>query len=115
MSILDKQYVVTMDDGSEWAVPMRLIAENRAKYYAEHEYNGDLQESLKDDTLPYFTQSAYAIHDWASNNMNWHEVQPHAVMIKAPDVDFQDGWVNGAYSIREHSNVSNVSSVITSH
>lgn len=63
MSILNSQYVITMDDGSEWAVPMRLIAEDRAKFYAGIDYNGDVNESLKDDTLPYFTQSAYAIHD----------------------------------------------------
>lgn len=41
----------------------------------------------------------YEIHDWASNNMNWDEVKAHAIQVKAADVDFQEGWVNGEYSI----------------
>lgn len=99
MSILDKKYVVEMEDGSKWAVPVRLIAEDRAKYFADLEYSGNVEESLKDDTIPLFESDDYEIHDWASNNLNWDEVKAHAIQVKAADVDFQEGWVNGEYSI----------------
>lgn len=90
---------IEMPDGSKWDVPVMIIAKNRAKYYKD-EFGGDVEKSLKEDTLPLFIDD-YEIHDWAANNMNWDDVKAFAK--KAPDekreIDFQEGWVNGDYEI----------------
>lgn len=94
-SILDKQLVVTMQDGSKWAVPVSVIALNRACSYAK-EFGGDTQRSLDEDTIPLFESDSFEIKDWAANNMNWKDVADHAKNIQIKDPDFyQDGWVNG--------------------
>lgn len=98
-NIIEKKYVVTMPDGSKWAVPVRLIAEDRAKHYAD-EFGGDVERSLKEDTIPLFEEDDYEIKDWASGNMDWSDVYSQAVMVKEPDkVDHQEGWVNGEYEV----------------
>lgn len=78
-----------MPDGSKWGVPVEVIARNRAAYYA-HEFDGDVERSLKEDTLPLFESDDYDVEDWASNNMNWSDVAQHAKKIQeAPAPDFQ--------------------------
>lgn len=99
MSILGRNLRITMPDGSQWDTPIQTIAESRAKQYAD-EFDGDVQRSLNEDTVPLFESTPYAIRDWASNNMNWKDVEAVSSQVKpSSDVDFQDGWVNGDWEI----------------
>lgn len=101
MSIRDKKYIVTMPDGSRWAVPVEVIALDRARFYAE-EFGDNVARSLEEDTLPLFSAHEREIADWAKNNMNWEDVAAHAVRLPdedEPTVDYQEGWVNGDYDI----------------
>lgn len=82
------------------------VAVPKKAYEAEaykKDYNGNQFESMVYDTLPLFKSDEYAIRDWASNNMNWSDVKNHAVCVEFPDdnVDYDDGWCNGAYEIKE--------------
>lgn len=87
---------VSMPDGSRWSVPVEIIARDRAAYYAPREFDGDIERSLTEDTIPLFESDDYEIKDWAANNMNWKDVKAHAVCVKAPSPpDFQEGWING--------------------
>lgn len=99
MDILDKRYVVEMPNGERWSVPVRLIAEHRAKHYA-HEFDDDLAKSLIEDTGPLFDQDEYEIEDWARNNMNWDDVSSKAKMLATGETDYQEGWVNGDVEIQ---------------
>ena len=96
--MLDNKYLlVTMPNGSKWKVPVHIIAMHRAKYYAEKEHV-TLEQSLKFDTIPLFEEDEYEIEDWASNNMNWSDVEKYAIQIKDCTMsydEFQDGWING--------------------
>lgn len=89
---------VTMKDHSVWAVPAEVIAKNRAQHY-KHEFHGNLQRSLNEDTWPLFEEDAFEILDWATNNMNWDEVAAFATKVSGPPVltadDFQEGWTEG--------------------
>lgn len=88
-------YVVQMPDGSRWAVPLMVIAHHRATHFA-HEFGGDLERLLTEDTLPLFEADSYEVKDWAANNMNWSDVVSVATQIEAPgETDYQEGWVNG--------------------
>ena len=99
-SVLTKELITTMPDGSKWAVPVSIIAENRATHYANR-FSGNIAISLKEDTGPLFESDHYQIVDWARNNMNWDEVREFAMRVNDSECDFEDGWVNGDYEIGE--------------
>ena len=80
---------VTMPDGSVWAVPALVIAQNRARYYAkdnEAEFAKEVAYCMGDD---------YEIEDWAANNMDWSDVANVALRVKQPETDYEEGWANG--------------------
>jgi len=95
---MNKQMRVEMPDGSIWAVPVDIIARNRAECYKD-EFDDDIEKSLAEDTLPLFEQDDYAIEDWAANNMNWEDVQSVAVLVRQSECDYQKGWLNGDKTI----------------
>lgn len=93
---------VTMPDGSKWDVPAHIIAENRAKYYADDK--NDPNDPVYREELAYTLENDDEIEDWSSNNMNWEDVQAHAVRadVEAETPDYQEGWVNGEKEVVEH-------------
>ncbi len=91
---MSKHLFIAMPDESVWAVPVEVIARNRATYYAR-EFGGDVEASLAKDTLPRFNDDPFEIEGWAENNMNWSEVVEHARLINEGETDYQEGWVNG--------------------
>jgi hypothetical protein len=101
VDILDKYLAVEMPDGSKWGVPVRMIAENRAKHYAS-EFDCDIAKSLAQDTLPAFEGNEYNIEDWAVGNMNWSDFDGHQVRLalaETTEPDFQEAWLSGSKSI----------------
>lgn len=93
-----KMLKVEMPDGSKWGVPVEIIAKNRAEYYAD-EYDGDVECSLAEDTMPLFESDDYEVEDWACNNMNWSDVNGYAKLLEPSKCDFQEGWLYGEKSI----------------
>jgi hypothetical protein len=100
MSNEAKYLRVEMPDGTLWDVPVDVIARNRAAHYA-CEFEGDIERSLAEDTLPCFEESPFEIQDWAANNMNWSDVAAVArrVALLVKPVDYEEGWVNGRKTI----------------
>jgi hypothetical protein len=95
MNELPKYLTVRQSDGSVWGVPVEMIARNRAEFYAS-EFDGDVEQSLQEDTLPLFAENPYQIEDWAVGNMDWDDFDGHQVQLPPPElVDFQRGWVSG--------------------
>ena len=86
---------VQMTDGSWWAVPVQVIADNRDEYYANEQ----------EDTIGFILDESldeYEIKDWAANNMNWEDVSTYAAKVLDPPpsfVDFDEGWSNGEKEI----------------
>lgn len=79
---------VTMRDGSTWEIPAVVIAEHRARYYAD---KGD----DFDEERAFALSSDHELLDWASNNMDWADVQEHAEQLKPCDpIDHDEAWVN---------------------
>lgn len=100
--LFDKSLHVEMPDGHTYAIPVEIIARNRAEAYAD-EYGDDVGESLRADTIPLFMERNYNIRDWASNNMNWADVKAHARRIthdEKQEYDFEDGWCNGEWAVK---------------
>ena len=95
-----KELRITMPDTSVLAVPVSIIATNRAEYYAK-EYGGDVARSLAEDTIPLFNSDDFEIEDWASNNMNWSDVEHLAICISKGEADYEEGWCNGDKEVIE--------------
>ena len=100
--LLNKKYVITMPDGSEWAVPISVIAESYAKWRAP-DHAGGYEEALQEEVLPAFAADNFEIRDWASGNMVWEEVKEHATLLRPAcnAFDFEEGWVNGDWRITD--------------
>jgi hypothetical protein len=104
MGIEDKFLLVTMLDGSKWKIPVRVIAEYRARYYLERCEFKSLEESLEKDTIPLFEEDEYEVEDWASNNMDWSDVEKYAIQVRSNKLSYEDsqeGWINGEKEIIE--------------
>ncbi len=92
---MHKYMTVKMPDGSTWGVPVEMIARHRATHYAK-EFDGDIERSLAEDTIPLFEDDDYEIEDWAVSNMNWSDFDGHQVKLSdAPPPNFQDVWMGG--------------------
>lgn len=89
---------VKMSDTETWYVPISLIAENRAKYYAELDSSrgdGDYKEVLQKE-YQYAIGDDDELLDWAANNMDWDDVEREAFKVTiTPKIDYQKQWVNG--------------------
>lgn len=90
---MKKYLLVEMPDLSVWRVPVQVIADSMTDCYVEQ--CGEDREKAKAETEQLFTENEYEIEDWAANNMDWDEVKAHAVQVKAGEVDYQEGWING--------------------
>ena len=97
---------VTMPDRLVWRVPAQVVADDRARYYAERQqgalnwveiYDKEYETTLQDDD---------ELLDWAANNMNWTDVVDQAMLVpqttqKLTPLEWQEGWVNGPKQIIE--------------
>lgn len=96
---------VTMPDSSKWDVDAEVIAHDRARHFANQDVkdpstDGSLAQwnRVYDDEFAYTMSDDGELLDWAANNMNWSDVQRHAVKVQEPPQappDYQEGWVNG--------------------
>ena len=75
-------------NGAVWSLPAKVVAENRAAYYAEIDaettFEKEVKSALEDDS--------YLLTDWAANNMHWADLQPHATLISPPPEFVYDEW-----------------------
>ncbi|MET3929519.1 hypothetical protein ABIE51_001406 [Lysobacter sp. OAE881] len=96
-----KVLTVVDENGTTWAVPVEIIARSRATHYA-HEFDGDVERSMAEDTMPLFDSDDYEVEDWAANNMNWSDVAEHAFRLSGPgQPDMQEAWINGPKEVRD--------------
>ncbi len=97
---MEEKYLrTTMLDGSKWDIPIDLIADARARYYAKRGIEkGDkrpYQEIFKKEFV-YAMNDSSVIIDWAENNMNWSDVKFYARLVdKTPKQKWEEGWCNG--------------------
>lgn len=93
-------YRLSMPNGEVWKVPIRIIAMHRARAYSD-EYEGSVERSLHENTLRLFSAQDFEIEDWAKNNMDWSDVETHAIREVEADREKErvDGWNDGEVEI----------------
>lgn len=100
-----KKLVVTMPDGSKWAVPALFIAEQRARYYSQKSLrlSEHTEKQAFDHEVKYALDNEEELLDWAHNNMGWPDVKDTATKVSKPiplDYDAMlEGWINGDKTI----------------
>lgn len=105
----DKELIITFSDGSEWAIPAEIIAKQRASYYALHDIGGTITaeneaeyERIEREETDHAMSDNYEITDWASNNMNWIDLEKHAVRIAEPKpADYASEYINADKRVKE--------------
>ncbi len=92
---------VTFSDGCAFEVPVRFIAEHRAKYYVELDIKrGDVRPEDRDTAMKaeidWVMEDAFEALDWAANNMDWADVCDVAVEVEVErdPPDYAVEWTN---------------------
>jgi hypothetical protein len=105
----DKELIITFSDGSRWAIPAEIIAKQRAAWYALHDIGGTITpeneaeyERIEQEEIEHALRDDYEITDWASNNMNWSDVEKHAARISEPKpADYASEYSNAEKDVQE--------------
>lgn len=95
---------VTMPDGSKWDVEAKVIADNRAQYYADQEDPEDpaAQHKVYTEEFGFALNDDSELEDWAKGNMDWAGVQHTATRHHPPDEDtYEDAWCNAPMEVVE--------------
>ncbi|WHH61387.1 hypothetical protein [Petroclostridium sp. X23] len=96
-----KKYLrVQMSNGELYDIPVEIIAENRARYYAAQSsdritYHAScLPPRVFEDEKNYGLENNDILLDWAKNNMTWDALEEHAIKVKQPVTNYNDEWMN---------------------
>lgn len=95
---MKKPYIkVTFSNGKCFGIPAKVVAEHRAKYYADKDpdttYEEEIDFLLGSKTLG-TGPDEFEIIDWAKNDMNWNELQRHAEELESEEPNYDDEWTN---------------------
>ena len=92
---------ISMPNGMVFEIPTQVIADHRTACMQEaHPEEFHTLEAASEDTRELFTEDSWHIKDWAANNMNWDELQPHAKLIRfKQDTDHQ--WYEGEFTYHD--------------
>jgi len=90
-----KYLELTMADERVYLVPMHVIADNRAKHYAENDPDTTYEEEYNAIMGDKITGPDNGMgSDWYFNNMNPEDVEDHVILhYDAPRVEFRDAEV----------------------
>lgn len=92
---MKKMLIVTMPDRSQWSIPVDVIARHRATHFAGRLFDGDIDRSLNEETIPLFTRDPLTIERWCEEMMDWDDVKTHAKQTVPANVDYHEGWSKG--------------------
>ena len=96
-----KSLRVTFSNGEMYDIPIDVIAENRATYYASKELDKTHQGEVFTEEMKLALEDTDEITDWAFNNMDWKDVIHVAKHVekdrKVPN--YNKEWTNVKHKI----------------
>lgn len=75
---------LTFEDGTNWIIPLKFVAEIRADYYLANKKDFNIKDY--NEEIKYIMNSDYEGIDWLQNNMNFKDFENVLRIIK-PDID----------------------------
>jgi len=73
------KFIEITDRGNVWRIPLEVIADNRAKYYAERDSDTTYEEEFK-----YVMGDGFEGLDWYQNNMDFEDIADKAKQVAVP-------------------------------
>lgn len=94
-----KYVKVTFSNGDKFKIPAGVVANSRAKYYADHD-EGKLTDDNKEawnktfyKETEYTLSDDYELTDWLFNNMDWEDVKDRAEKIQGKTkYNYEEHW-----------------------
>jgi len=86
MDDLDDVYLVKMNDGSVWSIPIYVIALHKAITVSKRKENEGIPTTviLNNYILEDFKKNPSKIRDWLVNHMSWQSARNSMVCITPP-------------------------------
>ena len=85
-----------MPDGSQWDIPAKIVAHNRASYVVSQPGGADDRSQTYKKVYEETMRDEYILFDWAEQGMPWDLVKQFAVCHKKMDEKaYQIGWESG--------------------
>lgn len=84
---MPKYVVVKFPNEEKFKIPANIIAESRAKYYADHDAGGvqdryqEEWDKVYKEELTIAMEDDFELTDWLWNNMDWEDVEEHAIPL----------------------------------
>lgn len=91
-----KKYMQVESHGYVWRVDAEKIADNRARYYADLD-----SDTIYEDEFQYTMEDDYELSDWFLNNMDYHDLKDHWVLIFEPEPLTEPDFDNCEYTTVE--------------
>ena len=73
------KYLEIDDGGFVWRIPLQVIAEKRADYYA------DDPDTTREEEIAFVMDDDFEGIDWYGNNMDFEDVAEHAKLVRTPE------------------------------
>jgi len=88
---------IEFPNGEIFEVSCEIIAHHRTAYYAENdgfvegsdEWNDEWKQSMRGEE----------IEDWVQNNMDWDDIEKHAVLVGTREESYDEMWSEADFSI----------------
>ena len=75
------------DAGFVWHVPLHVVAKHRADYYAAND-----KDTTHESEMEFVMSDDFEGIDWYQNNMDWENVERHAILIASPPTPRQPSY-----------------------
>ena len=88
---MTKQIEITFSNGSVYSIPAKVVAEDRADYYATKD-DGDYDEIFEEEM--WVLDDELELLDWMRGNMDWEDVEEYATLERVVGIDKDDEFIN---------------------
>ena len=101
----DKYLRVEMSDGTIMIFPAEIIAEHRAGYFEDNSaeklsyHSSSVQPRLHLAEKEFAMNNDEILIEWASKNMKWSELEPHAKKVEPETNNHEAEWPNAPKKI----------------
>ena len=91
MNPKNKKIKIKFKRGQSYEISAKIIAEDRAKYFAVIDgYEDDSQQFL--DEVDLGISDELKLFEWLENNMHWRDLKLYAESIEEDIFDIEDDW-----------------------
>lgn len=103
--IMAKYLRVEMSDGTMYDIPAEVIAEHRAGYFEDNSaeklsyHSSSVQPRLHHAEKEFAMNNDEILVEWASKNMKWSELEPHAKKVEPETNNHEKEWPNAPKKI----------------